>query len=53
MAPKKAKKDVKKAKKSTASGRTVVPVDTKLIDSDWWDVFWEKNSSTPGNFLQL
>ncbi|WOH01714.1 hypothetical protein DCAR_0521099 [Daucus carota subsp. sativus] len=48
MAPKKAKKDVKKAKKSTASGRTVVPVDTKLIDSDWWDVFWEKNSSTPG-----
>lgn len=31
MVPKEAMKDVKKAKKSTASGRTVVPLDTKSI----------------------
>lgn len=53
MAPKKAKKDSKKVKKSTATTSTVVPVENKPIDSDWWDVFWQKNSSTPGTFLEL
>lgn len=48
MAPKKTKKDPKKVKKSTASGSTVVPVEIKPVDSDWWDVFWQKNSSAPG-----
>lgn len=48
MAPKKIKKDPKKVKRSTASGSTVVPVEIKPTDSDWWDVFWQKNSSTPG-----
>lgn len=59
MAPpkksKKLKKDAKKLKKrkiknKTKSGKIIstVPVDNKAVDSDWWDSFWHKNSSSPG-----
>jgi len=29
----------------------VVSVEPKAIESDWWDTFWHKNSSTPGFML--
>nr|GMD25078.1 putative nuclease HARBI1 isoform X1 [Ipomoea batatas] len=59
MAPpkksKKLKKDAKKLKKrkiknKSKSGKIIstVPVDNKAVDSDWWDSFWHKNSSSPG-----
>lgn len=47
MAPKNSKKDSKKIKKNI-SASTVVQVESKATESDWWDSFWEKNSTTPG-----
>ncbi|XP_042987814.1 protein ANTAGONIST OF LIKE HETEROCHROMATIN PROTEIN 1 isoform X2 [Carya illinoinensis] len=51
MAPhkksKKSKRELKKLKKrKNVNG--VVPVEPKTIESDWWDAFWHKNSSTQG-----
>lgn len=50
MAPpkksKKSKRDPKKLKKRKIV--SVVPVEPKAMESDWWDSFWHKNSSTPG-----
>lgn len=43
---KKAKKNSKKLKKNKSP--SVVPTEPKSTDSDWWDSFWAKNSSTPG-----
>lgn len=56
MAPpkksKKMKKDSKKLKKKMKNTKikklNIAPVDTKTIDSDWWEIFWNKNSSIPG-----
>ncbi|XP_062085506.1 protein ANTAGONIST OF LIKE HETEROCHROMATIN PROTEIN 1 [Humulus lupulus] len=41
--PKKSKKSKKESRKANKS-----PTEPKPIDSDWWDCFWHKNSSTPG-----
>ncbi|KAF4370174.1 hypothetical protein F8388_007315 [Cannabis sativa] len=41
--PKKSKKSKKESRKANNS-----PNEPKPIDSDWWDCFWQKNSSTPG-----
>ncbi|KAJ0052228.1 hypothetical protein Pint_03265 [Pistacia integerrima] len=43
---KKTKKNSKKLKKNKSSSG--VPTEPKSTDSDWWDSFWAKNSSTPG-----
>lgn len=40
------KKDLKKLNKSTSVN--VVPIEPRPIESDWWDSFRHKSSSTPG-----
>ncbi|KAG8389311.1 hypothetical protein BUALT_Bualt02G0216200 [Buddleja alternifolia] len=50
--PNKMKKDSKKfqkCKKKKKKNKIIktVPVDNKSIDSEWWDVFWNKNSPSP------
>jgi hypothetical protein len=54
MAPhkksKKSKRELKKLKKPKSIS-IVVSVEPKAIESDWWDTFWHKNSSTPGFML--
>ncbi|XP_068339859.1 protein ANTAGONIST OF LIKE HETEROCHROMATIN PROTEIN 1-like [Pyrus communis] len=47
MAPPKKSKKSKKDRKLRKSKSVVVPVEAKAVDSDWWDSFWQKNSSTP------
>ncbi|KAK9281503.1 hypothetical protein L1049_004406 [Liquidambar formosana] len=51
MAPskksKKTKRESKKLKKSKSL--SIVPVEPKAVESDWWDSFWHKNSSIPGS----
>lgn len=39
-------KNKKKKKSKTVS---TVPIDNRAIDSEWWDVFWHKNSTTLGD----
>lgn len=41
-------KKKKKKNKNKIINKTV-PVDNKAIDSEWWDIFWKKNSSNSGN----
>lgn len=54
MPPKKRKKDSNSKKLKKSKTANVVPVESKAVDSDWWDCFWEKNSPYPGfNFFQL
>lgn len=43
---KKFKKDLKKLKKSKSVN--LVPIEPRPIESDWWDSFRHKSSSTPG-----
>lgn len=48
---KKFQKGKKKKKKNKNKIITkTVPVDNKAIDSEWWDIFWKKNSSNSGNY---
>ncbi|GAB4830414.1 Basic amino-acid permease [Ancistrocladus abbreviatus] len=47
----KSKKDSKKLKKKKKVN--VVPIDPRAIESDWWDTFWHKNSSTPGLVIPI
>ncbi|KAF8388083.1 hypothetical protein HHK36_026749 [Tetracentron sinense] len=52
MAPllKKSKKTKKKSKDSKKCRRMrIVSLEPKAIESDWWDSFWQKNSTTPGS----
>ncbi|KAF3960484.1 hypothetical protein CMV_014810 [Castanea mollissima] len=54
MAPhkksKKSKRELKKLKKRKSISTVVPPVEPKPTESDWWDTFWRKNSSsTPGS----
>ncbi|KAJ8749482.1 hypothetical protein K2173_025677 [Erythroxylum novogranatense] len=44
---KKVSKKLKKQKKHGKPATTVLPIDPKASDSDWWDSFWLKNSSSP------
>lgn len=48
---KKFKKMKNKNKKKKKKSKTVstVPIDNRAIDSEWWDVFWHKNSTTLGD----
>lgn len=50
MAPpkksKKAKRESKKSKK--CKSMSVVPIEPRATESDWWDSFWQKNSPIPG-----
>ncbi|KAM1042001.1 hypothetical protein FF1_031155 [Malus domestica] len=46
MAPPKKSRKSKKDRKLRKSKSVVVPVEAKAVDSDWWDSFWHKNSST-------
>lgn len=39
----------KKKKNKNKIVHKTVRVDNKAIDSEWWDIFWNKNSSTSGN----
>ncbi|KAI4349477.1 hypothetical protein L6164_010061 [Bauhinia variegata] len=50
MAPiKKSKKSKRGNKKLKISKQvSVVPVEPKAVDTDWWDCFWQKNSVAPG-----
>lgn len=53
MAPVKKKKKSDKAnklaKKSNKDKRiNAVPLDPEAIDCDWWDTFWQRNSSLSG-----
>ena len=41
------KKDLKKLKKKTRTVN-VVPIESRAIESDWWDSFRHKSSSSPG-----
>ncbi|CBI28732.3 unnamed protein product, partial [Vitis vinifera] len=49
MAPpkksKKAKRESKKSKK--CKSMSVVPIEPRATESDWWDSFWQKNSPIP------
>ncbi|GAB2234587.1 hypothetical protein Droror1_Dr00003843 [Drosera rotundifolia] len=46
MAPaRKPKKDSKK-KKTKKVVNVVVPIEPRAVESDWWDTFWHKNSSS-------
>ncbi|KAA8550831.1 hypothetical protein F0562_002515 [Nyssa sinensis] len=50
MAPKskKGKRDSKKLKNLKKSV-SVIPIENKAAESDWWDSFWQKNSPTTGS----
>ncbi|KAK6141361.1 hypothetical protein DH2020_024911 [Rehmannia glutinosa] len=41
---KKFQKGKKKKKKNKNKSNKTVPVDNKAIDSEWWEIFWNKNS---------
>lgn len=43
----------KKKNKNKSKIASSFPVDSKAIDSEWWDVFWKKNSSSHGTFQFL
>ncbi|KDP21415.1 hypothetical protein JCGZ_21886 [Jatropha curcas] len=43
---KKISKKLKKKQKIKNKGAAVAPIDPKATDSDWWDSFWRKNSSS-------
>ncbi|KAJ7977352.1 Nuclease [Quillaja saponaria] len=50
--PKKSKKSKKGSKKLKECKRaSVVPIEPKATETDWWDSFWHKNSSAPGFFF--
>ncbi|KAM7501372.1 hypothetical protein LguiB_000276 [Lonicera macranthoides] len=51
MPPKKRKKDSNSKKLKKNKTASVVPVESKAVDSDWWDCFWEKNSPYPGSSI--
>ncbi|KAK4789285.1 hypothetical protein SAY86_020604 [Trapa natans] len=40
------KKDPKKLKKRKSI--SVAPVDPRAVDTEWWDIFWHRNSSSSG-----
>lgn len=44
----KIKSKIKKKKKSKSVSS--VPIDNRAVDSEWWDIFWRKNSPTLGMF---
>lgn len=48
--PEKLKRVKKKAAKKLKNSRSLiaVPLDPRAIDSDWWDSFWRRNSTSPG-----
>ncbi|BFG43111.1 hypothetical protein CerSpe_293850 [Prunus speciosa] len=50
MAPPKKSKKSKKDRK-LKKNLSLVPVEPKAADSDWWDSFWHKNSSTQDSSL--
>ncbi|VFQ83776.1 unnamed protein product [Cuscuta campestris] len=53
--PEKSEKDGKKLKiRKIKNGKIIssVHVDNKAVDSEWWDTFWLKNSSSPGLNIQ-
>ncbi|XP_065861111.1 protein ANTAGONIST OF LIKE HETEROCHROMATIN PROTEIN 1 [Euphorbia lathyris] len=43
---KKASKKLNKKHKNKTKSVTAVPIDPNAVDSDWWDNFWRKNSSS-------
>ncbi|XP_021612739.1 protein ANTAGONIST OF LIKE HETEROCHROMATIN PROTEIN 1 [Manihot esculenta] len=43
---KKTSKKLKKKQKNKSKSVSVAPIDPKATDSDWWDSFWRKNSSS-------
>ncbi|KAK4407168.1 protein ANTAGONIST OF LIKE HETEROCHROMATIN PROTEIN 1 [Sesamum angolense] len=51
--PSKIKKDAKKFQKGKKKNKNknknvkTVPVDNRAVDSEWWDVFWKKNTPDP------
>ncbi|GKV48595.1 hypothetical protein SLEP1_g55393 [Rubroshorea leprosula] len=51
MAPVKKLKKKKKLKKPKSI--SAVPTEPRPIESDWWDSFWHKNSTTPGLSIPL
>ncbi|RVX20907.1 Protein antagonist of like heterochromatin 1 [Vitis vinifera] len=55
MAPpkksKKAKRESKKSKK--CKSMSVVPIEPRATESDWWDSFWQKNSPIPGSAIPI
>lgn len=47
--PKKTKKSKRESKKSKkCRSMSVVPIEPRVTESDWWDSFWQKNSPIPG-----
>ncbi|XP_021280328.1 protein ANTAGONIST OF LIKE HETEROCHROMATIN PROTEIN 1 isoform X1 [Herrania umbratica] len=55
MAPAKKSKKTKKSSKKLKKNKSVsvVPVEPRVSEPDWWDSFWHKNSTTPGSESQL
>ncbi|KAL0295759.1 UNVERIFIED_CONTAM: protein ANTAGONIST OF LIKE HETEROCHROMATIN PROTEIN 1 [Sesamum angustifolium] len=54
--PSKIKKDAKKfqkgkKKKNKNKNVKTVPVDNRAVDSEWWDVFWKKNTPDPEDLI--
>lgn len=52
------KKKSKKAKKGSKNSKkckriSVVPVELKATESDWWDTFWQKHSTIPGGSVPV
>ncbi|KAL1312178.1 hypothetical protein HN51_038781 [Arachis hypogaea] len=45
---KRKKKKTKKFKKRSSKEITLVPVEPRTGETDWWDSFWHKNSTAPG-----
>lgn len=50
MAPAKKSKKTKKSSKKLKKNKSVsmVPVEPRVTEPDWWDSFWHRNSTTPG-----
>ncbi|OMP05093.1 Harbinger transposase-derived nuclease [Corchorus olitorius] len=50
MAPGKKSKKTKKLSKKLKKNKSVsvVPVEPRVAEPDWWECFWRKNSKTPG-----
>lgn len=54
MAPPKKSKKTKKAKSKKlkkCNNTSLVPIELRATDSDWWDSFWQKNASIPGSTI--